>query len=288
MPLFDGRTCDRCGCASGLLVIWWWRPASTHRWGGGEYTNPAMLAPYRAMCLAQEACRARVSKRDERRRVRASMIVLEEPAAPDAPYGVCRWCGEGLTGKNGSRRNYCRKDREGRDCVGAWNRSRAWSARDAVRWRDLREHGEVWCADCGVVCETKATGLRPEVSWEADHEVALEDGGLHDLANLRARCGSCHRWKTGRENRARAMARREVAGVGRGYDAQIQLAIEEVVMEATGPTEFDPHPEGSAGGEEMTPLSVEEEAEREKEALREEDVTVSDQLDDREEEGGLS
>lgn len=63
-------------------------------------------------------------------------------------------------------------------------------------------------------------------------------------------------------------------------------------MEATGPAGFDPHPEGAAGGEEMEPLGVEEEAAREEKALsdeplREEDVRLSDQLDDREE-GGLS
>jgi len=58
-------------------------------------------------------------------------------------------------------------------------------------------------------------------------------------------------------------------------------------MESTGPTGFDPHPEGAVGGEEMEPLGVEEEAKREADALREEDVRLSDQLDDREE-GGLS
>lgn len=46
-------------------------------------------------------------------------------------------------------------------------------------------------------------------------------------------------------------------------------------------TDPGPHPEGSAEGEEMTPLSVEDEAKREAESLREEDVTLADALDDR-------
>lgn len=226
---WDGGECFDCGVSRGLLVVWVWRPPRVVvMMRGHEHTYPALLRA-RAWCLDQSACAARLAKRTARAQVRSSCIVLEEPSAPNAPRGSCRWCGEELTGENASRRNYCRKDREGRDCVGAWNRSRAFTARDAVRWRDLREHGEIRCAGCGVVCESKvpdSAGLHCAVGWEADHELALEDGGEHTLENLRARCDTCHRRKTGEENRVRAAARREAAAVERGYDPQVQLAIE--------------------------------------------------------------
>lgn len=73
-----------------------------------------------------------------------------------------------------------------------WNRSRVWDANVAVDRR-----GDTCCATCGS-----------EGPWEADHEVALEDGGEHTLANLRRRCVPCHRAKTAAENSARAAARR--------------------------------------------------------------------------------
>lgn len=49
--------------------------------------------------------------------------------------------------------------------------------------------------------------------WEADHELALEDGGAHSIENLCCRCFRCHRDKTARENAARRVARRYASGV---------------------------------------------------------------------------
>lgn len=202
-----GEACYHCGAVRNILVVWRWHPA---RVAFGRQYPPFSSA--RAMCHDQAACVARVEKRNARARTRSSCIVLEEPVAPDAPLGTCRWCGEALTGQNGSRRNYCYPDREGRDCVAAWHRSRTYDARVAVRHRDRAEHGCVRCVDCSVICEgpneTSGEGTRP---WDADHEVPLEDGGEHALSNLRCRCVPCHTAKTAREARARAAQRRAVA-----------------------------------------------------------------------------
>jgi len=206
--VFAGRACHDCGARAELEP---WTPAWCRRDVGY------------ARCVDRVACTARAAKRGERARLRASCLVLELPVVPDAPLGTCRWCGEALTGANGSRRNYCYLDREGRDCVKAWRRSRTWDARAAIRWRDRAEHGCVRCVDCNVVCEPEdedASG----VPWDADHELALEDGGEHVLENLRARCVQCHSRKTARENRARTALRRAGAELER-HQASGQLTL---------------------------------------------------------------
>jgi 5-methylcytosine-specific restriction endonuclease McrA len=222
---WNGGVCYRCGARRNLLVIWSWRPAHTQAGFASEtYTWPARLS-VRARCFDQAACEARVDKRNARARVRASCIVLEEPTALDAALGTCRWCGEPLTGLNGSRRNYCYPDREGRDCVASWNASRTYDARVAVRRRDRAVHGCVRCVDCNTVCEgPDPNGGRDAVPWEADHEVALEDGGSHGLDNLVCRCVSCHQAKTARENSVRAARRRAIAEAQEMVDAgQVSL-----------------------------------------------------------------
>lgn len=50
------------------------------------------------------------------------------------------------------------------------------------------------CVDCGQV----------HAEWDADHALALEDGGEHSLSNVVTRCRVDHREKTAQENRARA------------------------------------------------------------------------------------
>lgn len=150
----------------------------------------------KAECVDHARCDARRAKKLERSRQRRKLIVLAEPKVPDAPPGQCRWCGERLTGENAGQRRYCYPDREGRDCVGDSNRSRVWSARDAVAHR-----GDKVCALCGS----------DSWDWEADHIVALEDGGEHSLENLRRLCRACHRSKTARENAERRGIR--LAGV---------------------------------------------------------------------------
>ncbi len=205
---WNGGACCHCGALRRILVLWHWLPPRVHSFYAG-LSHPAHLSA-RARCLDREACEARVAKRTERARVRATCIVLKEPAAADAPLGICRWCGAALTGLNGSRRNYCYADREGRDCVKAWNGSRTYDARVVVRHRARAVGGGVRCVDCDAVCEPEdhAAPGASWVHWEADHEVALEDGGAHAMENLVCRCVPCHKAKTARECRLRATRRR--------------------------------------------------------------------------------
>lgn len=208
-----------------LLVYRWW-PADPGRWR----TEPRLTG--RADCWDRAACRARVAKRRLARTRRSGVFVLEEPRAPRAPRGWCRWCGEKLLrgdGRLDKRRNYCYPDREGRDCVSAWNRSRTFQPRTAVRHRAGKVGNVLACVDCGLVVEERRDGQWVELwrehatydnerwrwiidpahpEWEADHDVPLEDGGEHTLENLRCRCVPCHRAKTAREAVARAARRR--------------------------------------------------------------------------------
>jgi hypothetical protein len=214
---FDGRACVDCGARRDLLVVWRWRP-------GNKHYATAHLSTL-ARCLDREACRDRCGKRAERTRVRASCLILQEPAVPDAPMGTCKWCGEKLTGENGSRRNYCYPDREGRDCRREYDRSRTWDPRVAVR----RTHGTT-CAGCGVQCEpvpeNQVTweGEVVWVPWSADHRLPLEDGGSHTLDNLQCLCDPCHAEKTAREARERAARRRAICEAQAMVDAgQVSL-----------------------------------------------------------------
>lgn len=201
------RACDNCGARSALED---WAP-----WEGATCTR----------CIDRDACAARAAKSRERLSLRASCIVLAGPAAPRAPLGTCRWCGQQLTGLNASRRNYCYLAREGRDCVKAWNNSRTWDPRVAIRHRDRAEHGCVRCADCDVVCEPEDDNDHG-VPWDADHEIPLEDSGEHALENLCTRCVQCHSRKTARENTARGAARRRRAALERHQAAgQLTLSI---------------------------------------------------------------
>lgn len=58
----------------------------------------------------------------------------------------------------------------------------------ALRAQAIAERGEV-CEDCGE-------GPRPNDPIEADHIVALKDGGARALENIRLRHKSCHARKT--------------------------------------------------------------------------------------------
>lgn len=150
----------------------------------------------RSRCVDAKDCLHRRIIASERARRRNVVIVLEEPTWPDAPLGSCRWCGDALTGVNASRRNYCYRDREGKDCLGAWNDSRVYSARDAIMWR-----GDADCAECGSTTW----------DWEADHIDPIvpvdpsRPGGLNVLENLQRLCRPCHHAKTARENAARQL-----------------------------------------------------------------------------------
>jgi 5-methylcytosine-specific restriction endonuclease McrA len=72
-------------------------------------------------------------------------------------------------------------------------RAAAARRRPNLRRRVLERDGGR-CVDCGEV----------HAKWDADHALALEDGGEHSLANLVTRCRVDHRSKTAQENRARA------------------------------------------------------------------------------------
>ena len=180
--------CDRCGVKRNVLAIAHVQFVEPHvsRPGPGWWVMRTRTA-----CIDQAACDARVDKAQDRRRQRGKLLVLAEPAAPAAPKGTCRWCGEKLTGKNAKARNYCYRDREGRDCDVQAANSRVWSAREAVQRR-----GDEACVDCD------SPG-----PWEAEHDLALEDGGEHTMANLVRRCEPCHAAKTAREATARAARR---------------------------------------------------------------------------------
>lgn len=64
-------------------------------------------------------------------------------------------------------------------------------------WMKIRHEvlvaGGAACVDCGIV----------RADNEIDHDTPLEQGGSHDMANLRIRCKECHKAKTAREQRAR-------------------------------------------------------------------------------------
>jgi 5-methylcytosine-specific restriction endonuclease McrA len=150
--------------------------------------------------------------------VRSSVLVLyEAPYQGERSPGCCRWCGDPIVLANPS--DYRRRRRtihygDGFEvsalrCRAAYLRSFTWDARRAVRWRERAAHGVVACVDCGTVCEgVNEMSGEGAVSWEADHDVPLEDGGAHELANLRCRCVPCHAAKTAREARERAARRR--------------------------------------------------------------------------------
>jgi hypothetical protein len=233
--------CERCGRKRGTWRVsrWhpevirldfdWWLSWGWQRKDGGlgvwgkdplltdDHVTPAFCRTV-TRCIDAKGCAAYVRARQDKAARRCARFDLELPRAPDAPMGECRWCGATLTGENAERRNYCYEDREGRDCRRNFDRSTTWKARDAVRHREFIAHGLLACVDCGQVCEEPdperyARGSlfihgehRVLVRWHADHELALEDGGLHVLDNLRCRCVPCHQAKTAEENRMRAAA----------------------------------------------------------------------------------
>jgi 5-methylcytosine-specific restriction protein A len=64
-------------------------------------------------------------------------------------------------------------------------------------WMKIRHalllRGGFACVDCGHISMTN----------QIDHEIPLEQGGTHDMNNLKIRCVRCHTNKTNRENRVR-------------------------------------------------------------------------------------
>jgi hypothetical protein len=85
---------------------------------------------------------------------------------------------------------------------------RSEHAQGRLAGRDvLCRHG---CDACCSGWAAYTSGFRlAAIYWEADHEVPLIDGGAHVIEKLRCRCGECHRAKTVREAKARAVRRRK-------------------------------------------------------------------------------
>lgn len=158
--------------------------------------------------------------------VRQSLIVLQEPVAPDAVSPICKWCGEEIKYKDIATprhrlRAYHRGDKYeigSQNCRREHKHSFCWSGRDALRWqaRDKTTGQYVlFCVDCGELVEKgqdrmarRMGGHRAKVhtplkSWEADHQIPVIDGGPHTLENLRCRCTPCHKIKTTAEGRTR-------------------------------------------------------------------------------------
>lgn len=65
----------------------------------------------------------------------------------------------------------------------------------------------VWerAGGCCQICERK---LMPGDRWDADHVVALVNGGEHAEGNLQVACVACHRGKTAADVAEKSRARR--------------------------------------------------------------------------------
>jgi len=82
---------------------------------------------------------------------RRGPLHVGEPKAPDAPKGVCRWCGEAIVLVDPSdyrraRRRYHYGDEHevgDQDCLSRWKGSVCWDGRGAVKLRDLEAHGRL-------------------------------------------------------------------------------------------------------------------------------------------------
>jgi 5-methylcytosine-specific restriction endonuclease McrA len=126
----------------------------------------------------------------------------------DVPWlrGVCCWCGEPIVLVD-PERDFRRRSRTrhygdeyevgDRDCRRAFLNSYVFNERQLIELR-----GDPDCVDCG------STG-----PWEADHDLALWEGGEHSSANIVRRCVPCHRTKTAEEAARRAAQRREERGL---------------------------------------------------------------------------
>jgi len=140
--------------------------------------------------------------------LRGSIIYLEQPKAPNAHPGKCRWCGTKLIGARKDIRRYCKPDREGRDCAKELKKSITWNTRYALRWLAAKEgKKELVCVDCGKIVEELHRGSiakKTFIEWDADHDIPLWKGGSHTLDNLRVRCRRDHKIKTAKEANERS------------------------------------------------------------------------------------
>lgn len=148
------------------------------------------------------------------------------PPFGDAPYGVCRWCGEAITQGRVARRRW----HDGRDgeppCLRDY-----FISNDQLRaaWNALAERDGLECLGCGLVLLEEAeyggrkffrqaSASHWRESPQVDHVVPVIDGGERSLGNLQFLCPPCHRAKTAREATVRAARRR-------GPDPQMRFGL---------------------------------------------------------------
>lgn len=128
----------------------------------------------------------------------------KEPARyRSLPGGMCSWCGgfiiEGDEAQVNRRRKWHKEGRDLRDCLGEYMGQEQSFFRQRVFDRDAGV-----CAEC-------PTGTAPAHDWEADHILALVDGGTWEMSNAQTLCARHHKAKTAREATARASARKPVS-----------------------------------------------------------------------------
>lgn len=69
-----------------------------------------------------------------------------------------------------------------------------------------QERAEIFAA-CNGHCAECRRKLGPADRWDADHTIALENGGTNDLTNFRVLCEWCHKPKTADDHGTAAHAR---------------------------------------------------------------------------------
>jgi len=224
----ESRYSDRClWCKSKTALLVYEvrqvrRPERRYGVGDREVVRPAeRYSRLSASCLDQAACKARRDRVYENRQKRSGNLRwaqsrFESPNI-DLPKGSCRWCGEPIVFVDDVPYRMKRRERhrgdeyevgDGRNCRREHDRTFAATPRDLIMHR-----GDPCCVDCGVADIWHDPGDGTEgwwlpADWEADHDLAIEDGGPHTPTNICRRCVPCHRAKTRAENRARRERRR--------------------------------------------------------------------------------
>lgn len=171
-----------------------------------------------ARCVDEVACNQRSSTAYDKRQKRSGNLRWAQSRfeRADLPKGSCRWCGEAIVFvedvpyrmKNRERHRGDEYEVGDRNCRREHDRTFAATPRHLIMHR-----GDPCCVDCGeaevwVDPGDGTEGWWKEGEWEADHVIAIEDGGAHTPVNIARRCVSCHRAKTNRENAARRAKRR--------------------------------------------------------------------------------
>lgn len=218
------RRCTWCRSKTAMLlyeVRQIRRPERRYGYGDREHVTPAARwSTMSARCVDTVACKARSTAAYEKRQKRSGNLRwaqsrFESPNI-DLPKGSCRWCGEPILFVEDVPYRMKRRERHRGDEyeVGDRNCRREHDRTFAATPRDLIMHrGDPCCVDCGVADIWHDPGDGTEgwwlpVEWEADHDLAIEDGGPHTPTNICRRCVPCHRAKTNRENAARRAKRR--------------------------------------------------------------------------------